>query len=90
MTIFVECHCGMFFGIAPPPPKKILFLRSNPINGFNPNSSYIGQAFPIQFCAVASKTEQCYRIPHSIFKTFHRTTMKPRDWSFIHEWTDNL
>lgn len=45
MTIFVECHCGMFFGIAPP-QKKILFLRSNPINGFNPNSSYIGQAFP--------------------------------------------
>lgn len=22
MTIFVECHCGMFFGIAPPPKKN--------------------------------------------------------------------
>lgn len=95
MTIFVECHCGMFSGIAPPPQKKILFLKAKPIlwptiNGFTPNSSYIGQTFPIQFCSVASKTEQCYRIPHSIFKTFHWTTMKPRDWSFIHEWTDNL
>lgn len=25
MTIFVECHCGMFFGIAPPPKKKFYF-----------------------------------------------------------------
>lgn len=72
MTIFVECHCGMFSGITPPPPNSISQGKANIM------------------ATVASKTEQCYRIPHSIFKTFHWTTMKLRDWSFIHEWTDNL
>lgn len=33
MTIFVECHCGMFSGIAPPPKNKFYFSRQSQYYG---------------------------------------------------------